>query len=118
MRDIGTGGVVGFDNDLAAKTEVYYHQGGHGAALEAPNLRQITQCVLHGSPERPSGLRRAPARSFALLSRLAAPLFILLGLGVLTGVVCFGLHGPWSPEVNLSVAIGALLAVLVALDVA
>lgn len=118
MRDIGTGGVVGFDDDLAVKTEVFYYPGGHGAALEAPNLHRIAQYVLHGASERPPGLRRAPARTFSLLSRLAAPLFILLGLGALIGIVCFGLYGPWTPAINSLAAICALLALFTALDVA
>ncbi|MCF2526276.1 alpha/beta hydrolase [Yinghuangia soli] len=112
MRDIGTGGVDGFNDDPATKTEVYYHDGGHSAALEPQHLDGIAKYVLTGDTKPPSGLVRTPAWAVSLLSRMAAPLFLVLGAAAVSGLVCLALFGPWGLPLNLLAALVAVPIVL------
>ncbi|WP_405958492.1 hypothetical protein [Streptomyces phaeochromogenes] len=118
MRDVGTGGVDGFygyDDD--AKTEVFYHPGGHSAALTEANLPGLARYVLHGTvAPPPGGLLRGTSAGFGLLSRAAGPLFILLVLAVLAALFAFGVYGPWGPLLNVVAEVGAFAVLFLLLD--
>jgi len=115
MRDVGTGGVEGFQWEDPIKTERYYHRGGHGAALAKDNLPVLAAYVMDGTdPELPPGPE--PSGRFAMLSRAAPHLGRLLALGLAAGGTALVLLGPWAIALNALVLVAALFTLLVMLD--
>jgi hypothetical protein len=117
MRDVGTAGMDGFHRwDDKAKTEIYYHPGGHGAALAADNLPRLVTFIMDGDVLQPAGLSRAPSPGFSFLSRATPALAWLLALLTGAAVASFVVLGPWSWPANLALAAASLLAVFLLLD--
>lgn len=117
MRDIGTAGVDGFQWEDPAKTEVYYFDGGHGAALSEDNLQRLASYVMEGAVDKPEGLPVEQKPSFALLSRLApvlARLLIVVAVAVAGAAIYFQ---PEAAAVSIAVIAGVLLVAYLILDV-
>jgi pimeloyl-ACP methyl ester carboxylesterase len=117
MRDVGTAGVDGFYRwDDRAKTEIYYHPGGHGAALAPDNLPRLVTFILDGDVLQPAGLSRTPSPGFSFLSR-ATPVFAWLLVALTAAVVAsFVARGPWSWPTNLALAAAAILVAFLLID--
>lgn len=118
MRDIGTGGVDGFNDTDPAKTEVYYYRGGHSAALTAANLPHLASFVMDGQMTTPTDLAQGPSKVFALMSRAAPAVTVLFLLAALGGAAAFVLNGPWGHVSNGLTLAGVLVTLFVVLDIA
>jgi hypothetical protein len=104
MRDVGTAGVYGFDQDHDRLCEYHHLPGGHGAALEQERLQNVADFIL-GQACQPAGLV-GESELFHAVSRLAPYLGFV---GVVAGGVAAArwvAAGP-VPE-RLAVAGGAL----------
>jgi hypothetical protein len=114
MRDVGTGGVDGFDelDDGIRSIEPAYFKGehgkgGHGAALSEPNLPSIVKYLTTGKlDEPPKEVLTEKSEMFSRISRVAEP--VAFG-GTATAVL---LTGRWilqrpSPR-RLAIATAAL----------
>jgi pimeloyl-ACP methyl ester carboxylesterase len=117
MRDVGTGGVYGFNWEAPSKKEVYYYDGGHSAALTKSNLPKLAAFVMDGVDETPGELVPGPTNRFALLSRAAPLLAWLVVLLVLAAAATFVLTGGGSELVKLAILLGAAFTVFLVLDV-
>lgn len=116
MRDIGTAGVDGFQWEDPAKTEVYYFDGGHGAALGEDNLQRLAAYVMDGSVEKPQGLPVEQKPSFALFSRLAPVLAWALILAAVACAAAVIYLMPEAAPVSIAVMLGVLLLGYLILD--
>jgi len=118
MRDVGTGGFHGFDYALPRKQEVFWYQGGHGAALEDARLPHLVDFLL-ADPASHVGIpdgwltHQQPPWFIDVLSRLAP--WLARGLVAAAIGLCFWLY-TIAPQ-NLSIVAGGLLGVLVLRDV-
>lgn len=85
MRDIGNSGVFGFNFDDDRTAEVFYHDGGHSAAVEERNLDNLVEFVLGGTGVddriRELSTNKLSER-FRLLSNLAPYGFLAMVLTV------------------------------------
>jgi hypothetical protein len=116
MRDVGTGGVDGFRWEDPAKTEVYYFDGGHGAALVEENLERLATYVMDGEDDRPENLPREQRPQFALLSRSAPVIAWALVLALIAAGAALVAFGPWGVVVNAVVLTGGLFLAFLVLD--
>lgn len=118
MRDIGTGGVYGFNWEDPSKKEFYYYYGGHSAALAQDNLPRLAAFVMTGDDQPPAGrIVERPKGGFSLLSRAAPVLSWLVVLGIAAAGVAFVLVGPWTVILNLALLLIGLFAVFFVLDI-
>ncbi|MBJ6108995.1 hypothetical protein JAO73_08240 [Hymenobacter sp. BT523] len=106
IRDVGTGGIDGFQGAYNGKQvqEYAYFAGGHGAPLEAGNHRSISQYINNADPNEPDrtafvgeispavnwGGRLAPALVVLLLAAAA----MWVGWGLVTGATPAERFGP------------------------
>lgn len=116
MRDVGTGGVDGFRWEDPAKTEVYYFDGGHSAALAEENLERLATYVMDGEVTRPDDLPMEQQPRFALFSRSAPVIAWALVLTLIGAGVAFVALGPWVLALNAAALAGGLFLVFLVLD--
>jgi pimeloyl-ACP methyl ester carboxylesterase len=90
MKDVGTGGYSGFNENDGTTDEVRWHDGGHGKALEEENLPDLVEYLLDNNPmpDQPNP-NLEPSKVFGLASRAMPVVFpILLAANVAaTGLV-------------------------------
>lgn len=109
MRDIGTGGFLGFTRNIPQE-QFFWHRGGHSAPLEAPNLPGLAEYAVTGTVVRPPDSAMAPElKWFSALGRMMVWIGPLVLAALLVFVVLSFLTG------SLWWAGGALLLVLLLL---
>ena len=119
MRDIGTGGFVGFRNALPQITEVFWYDGGHSKPLEYRNLENLADFVLTKPPiiSKSRSLRSRPSSSYLRLSRWAPVLFPLIGAGILALLFYWLFFAPvWARSCRALLALAVFLFVAILLD--
>jgi alpha-beta hydrolase superfamily lysophospholipase len=113
LRDIGTGGLRGFDDPpLTEYHDMAYFKGGHSAAIEDHRLDGIAAYLIAGTTDRPNDLGDRQRRLTSLLSRLCWVVWIVLllivgGLGWLILMV----GGGWYAAAYAAAVIALLLSV-------
>jgi len=116
MRDIGTGGVDGFRWEDPAKTEVYYFNGGHSAALGEENLERLAEYVMDGLVTKPESLPVEQEPKFALVCRAAPVLAWALLLALVGAGAAMVVLGPWAMALNAAALVGVLFLAFLVLD--
>ncbi|MCU1675787.1 MAG: hypothetical protein JWM93_545 [Frankiales bacterium] len=109
QRDVGTGGVDGFDDLDERAVEYAYVPGGHAAALDDPRLPGVAEFVMTGTSTAPTGLVGDLSSRFALIGRALQVLTLFVVIALL------GLAGWWikTGPIALHAAIVAAVAFVV-----
>lgn len=117
MTDIGSSGYLGFHDDWPGKREVYWHRGGHDAALASRNLNVLADFVAgNANAVPPAGSLAAECPHFRLACRMAPVVVAILTLCCVFGLVAFATWGPWTPAVRLVTALVLAGAVVTLAD--
>jgi len=111
MRDVGTGGVAGFEGQ--GTYEVAYYPGDHGAALRPDYQDLLVDFVFGGDMNRPAGLKPSPGY-YRQLSNAMPYLAALAACSGLVGIAWLAFQG-WLVPVLWSAL--AALVVYVILDI-
>jgi pimeloyl-ACP methyl ester carboxylesterase len=118
MRDIGTGGVYGFNWEDPSKKEFYYYDGGHSAALAQDNLPHLASFVMTGKDQPLSApIVAQPTNAFSLLSRAAPVLSWLIVLALAVAGLAFLQLMPLPLILNLVLLLVILFTVFLVLDI-
>jgi hypothetical protein len=115
MRDIGTGGFLGFtDPSVQKQPQVFWYKGGHSAPLGADNLAALAEFAVTGImiPPPADAIGREVVW-FARLGRAMVALGPLIVVGLPAVVVYSMIWG--DKTIGLTVA-GALVAILALLE--
>lgn len=91
MKDVGTGGFDGFSSiTLSKHDEVFWHDGGHSAAVDSPqSLESLVDFVLNGTYKKPQVVPGVPRTLAALAARL--PIIASIGLVTLCLLVLWAI---------------------------
>jgi pimeloyl-ACP methyl ester carboxylesterase len=109
-RDVGTGGVDGFDEGRCR--EVFFYKGNHGRPLDRDNLPALADYLMNGTYVPPGGLIDDISPTLGVVARLAPAIGI-----VIICTLLFIIPGIWwvYKASGVPAAIGAtLLVVLIA----
>ena len=107
-RDVGTGGVDGFDEGRCR--EVFFYKGNHSRPLDRDNLGNLADYILTGKLTKPSELVQEISPVLGIVARLAPALAIV----IVCAMLCT-FPGVWWVYVKhgLAAAISAVLAIVV-----
>ncbi len=84
MRDVGTGGYFGFPSCTHGSfQEVFWHDGGHSAALRKESLQAVAEFVARGERRVPPDLSKQGSNRYDLYSRGAGKFALVMALGAL-----------------------------------
>ena len=107
-RDVGTGGYEGFHQDDERVFQYWFHEGGHGAALNEENLGSIASFLVSGDEtSQPPHLAKEKS-GFALLSRLAPWIFRLLVASLIAAVVL----ALWAKSGTVALVVAVILVII------
>jgi hypothetical protein len=107
-RDIGTGGYEGFLHDDRRVFQYWFHEGGHGAALEKANINSIAGFLLKGDDSSKPRNLVGEKRGFSFLSRLAPSVFRVVVL-LLAGAFAFAAY---TSSIEIALGVGAALVIV------
>lgn len=107
-RDVGTGGYEGFHHDDQRVFQYWFHEGGHGAALDDENLTSIANFLISGNESSKPPHLSNEKKGFGLLSRLAPWIFKLL----LVSLIAVLILAIWWQSYALALGVAGTLIML------